>query len=1266
MGDENPIRTLGDYSKPSHEGYRNTIELPEGNNVVPLRSDTIREKRSVRLFQFSLRDQASNWLERLPAGSISTWEDLTTRFLAQFFPPGRTAKLRNDILMFQQHHGESLSEAWTRFKDLLQKVPHHGIDLWLQVQIFYDHVNPVTRRTIDQSAGGKLRDLNPEESWAILEDLALYDNESWNDPRDFAKPVKAIALPQDVPSTSDRRLIELENQVQRLMEAHLAPTQPTQVNKITTPCEICSGPHDTQNCMENPEQAFVEYASSRTDEAGGKWYTFKPEQNNLGDTYNPSWRSHPNLRWRQPQNSQNNFSNPPNRFQPNGLIPNRPFNNRPQNFNNQSNIEGLVSEFMASQDARLSKFEADFKQQQSEMTNKIDTVLKAITDRIAGTLPSDTVKNPKLVTHPVSSAHVDAPPPPPPLPQSQTPVVAQAPHTMSTIKLPILKKGEYDVWAMKMEHYLAHTDYPLWEVIQKGNGPVNVSTDTHGIMKVLPPKTAEETLARERERKARTTLLLALPEDHLAKFHKITDAKEMWEAIKSRFCGNKESKKNKSNDNRKRLGKKEESNALMNLDGGCVDWTSHSEDEQDNYTFMACNSSGSDTEVTSCSKECKESYVKLKKLYDEQREQLGDASIEIQAYTQALKKVEAQLVAHQQGQLCQMSARDKAGLGYGNQLNKGVLSYENEVFQSVFVSRTSETENSPVNDRYAEGMHAVPPPMTGIYIPSGPDKEIDDSQFTYGPKQSKPVNLMLGAVTLILVNPIVVKKHMNLCLNQLSMNPMMCKESSQREVRLVWNNVQRMNHQNQFVPKAVLTRTGKIPVNTVRTSGTNTVNTARASGAKGLTSPEQTATGKGISNPLMAVMVCQKPYGIQLTNVSRVNTPGSDENRLKLYDLMYIIVNILSCRIQRIPQSPTRRYPVHLEAPLSPDYVSGPEYPPLPEFVLEPVYSEFMPPEDDVLPAEEQPLPATVSPAVDSPDYVPESDHEEDPEEDDDEDPEEDPADYPTDRDDDEEEEPFRDKVDDEEEDKDDEEEEEHPAPADSVPPPVYRVMARISIRPQTPVSLPSDTEVARLLAIPNPPSSPLSLWSSPLPQIPSPLLPVSSPPPVSPTYPLGYRAAMIRLRAEAPFTSHSLPLPPPIILSRTRSNAPPSGTPPILPIPLPTSSPSLLLPSTDHGVDRLERDRRAHAHTALLMKREARLSRETWGRSMDASDLVHSEVMALRTQVVAQQSEIVALRVADRTQQAQLGQVTALQGQLGPASSPAQPEIPEEAGSSS
>ncbi|GJW99869.1 hypothetical protein Tco_0183783 [Tanacetum coccineum] len=156
---------------------------------------------------------------------------------------------------------------------------------------------------------------NPCDS-ALLEDLALYDFESWNDPRDFAKQVKAISLPQDVPSTSDHRLIELENQVQRLMEVNHDPKSSVQVNKITSSCEIYSSPHNTQYCMENPEQAFVDYASLCTDEAGGKWFTFKPEQNNLGDIYNPSWKSHPNLREEQeekgdPENINTDPPSPP-------------------------------------------------------------------------------------------------------------------------------------------------------------------------------------------------------------------------------------------------------------------------------------------------------------------------------------------------------------------------------------------------------------------------------------------------------------------------------------------------------------------------------------------------------------------------------------------------------------------------------------------------------------------------------------------------------------------------------------------------------------------------------------------------------------------------------------------------------------------------------------------------------------------------------------------------------------------------------------------
>ncbi|GJT96656.1 hypothetical protein Tco_1092174 [Tanacetum coccineum] len=291
-----------------------------------------------------------------------------------------------------------------------------------------------------------------------------------------------------------------------------------------------------------------------------------------------------------------------------------------------------------------------------------------------------------------------------------------------------------------------------------------------------------------------------------------------------------------------------------------------------------------------------------------------------------------------------------------------------------------------------------------------------------------------------------------------------------------------------------------------------------------------------------------------------------------------------------------------------------------------------------------------------------------------------------------------------------------------------------MSIRDQPPIPFLSEAEIDRLLAIPSPPPLPLSPF---------------------PTYPVGYRAAMIRLRAKTPSTSHPLP-----------SSTPPSGTPPLLP--LPTLSPPLLLPFTvysagvsevtlppwkrlcialglryevgesssaptarpiggyreDYGFDEmiegmpgelatdkrelgrrliefvttvrqdtneiyrrlddaqddrslmsgrlnmLYRDRRAHARTARLMETEARLSRE-------ASSTTHSKVTALRTTVLAQQAEIAGLRAADRTRQVQLvetltlirtlqTQVTVLQTQQGLASFPAQPDVPEDAGSSS
>ncbi|GJT26948.1 hypothetical protein Tco_0907223 [Tanacetum coccineum] len=175
-----------DYSRPSREGYRNTIEIPDGNNVVPLRSDTFRLVQN-GCSSYGLRSEDPN------------------------------QHLKDFLNLVDSLDFNVANKEMTRLIDsllgLTPKVPHHGIDLWLQLQIFYDHVNLATRRTINQAAGGKLRDKNAEESWALIEDLALYDNESWNEPRDFT-------------STSDYCLIKIENQVQRLMEAHLVPKPP--------------------------------------------------------------------------------------------------------------------------------------------------------------------------------------------------------------------------------------------------------------------------------------------------------------------------------------------------------------------------------------------------------------------------------------------------------------------------------------------------------------------------------------------------------------------------------------------------------------------------------------------------------------------------------------------------------------------------------------------------------------------------------------------------------------------------------------------------------------------------------------------------------------------------------------------------------------------------------------------------------------------------------------------------------------------------------
>ncbi|GJV07421.1 uncharacterized mitochondrial protein-like protein [Tanacetum coccineum] len=100
----------------------------------------------------------------------------------------------------------------------------------------------------------------------------------------------------------------------------------------------------------------------------------------------------------------------------------------------------------------------------------------------------------------------------------------------------------YDTWAMEMEHYLEYIDNEVWKVIQNGNSKKRVTKGKDGVYRILPPTTQAEQVADEKERK-QTLLLMAVPKDHLRRFHGMDDAKEIWAAIKTRFGGNANSKK---------------------------------------------------------------------------------------------------------------------------------------------------------------------------------------------------------------------------------------------------------------------------------------------------------------------------------------------------------------------------------------------------------------------------------------------------------------------------------------------------------------------------------------------------------------------------------------------------------------------------------------------------------------------------------------------------------------------------------------------------
>ncbi|GJX10382.1 ribonuclease H-like domain-containing protein [Tanacetum coccineum] len=304
----------------------------------------------------------------------------------------------------------------------------------------------------------------------------------------------------------------------------------------------------------------------------------------------------------------------------------------------------------------------------------------------------------------------------------------------------------------------------------------------------------------------------------------------------------------KAKDNGRRPGKQEEPKALVTLDGDGVDWTGHAEDEQENFDLMAYSNSGSDTE----------------------REQLGDVGIEIQAYTLALAKKLLAEAVKEKDELktklekwqnsskglnklldSQMSVKDKIGLGFSGQVKENEL-YD-EALMSVFDSHSSDIEDAPV----VETLESVPEPVViepkvvsqpkvwsdapiieeyesdsdDEYVIK-PSKEQEKPSFAFSPRVDKRDWNGLMSKKLGLGHEFTRKAcfvcgsfghlirdcdfHEKRMAKQVDLNKPKGKSTGQGENRPVWNNVQRLNHQNKFVPTTVLTRTGRFPVNTAR------------------------------------------------------------------------------------------------------------------------------------------------------------------------------------------------------------------------------------------------------------------------------------------------------------------------------------------------------------------------------------------------------------------------------------------------------------------
>jgi len=141
------------------------------SNFLRLSGTLKANQEAVRLylFPFSLGDRASAWFHSLEVGSITSWDQMRQAFLARFFSHSKTVQLMNQIT---QKDGESLYDAWERFKEMLRLCRDHGSEKWLLIHTFYNGLLYTTKIYVDAAAGGALMNKTYTGAYALIEDKA--------------------------------------------------------------------------------------------------------------------------------------------------------------------------------------------------------------------------------------------------------------------------------------------------------------------------------------------------------------------------------------------------------------------------------------------------------------------------------------------------------------------------------------------------------------------------------------------------------------------------------------------------------------------------------------------------------------------------------------------------------------------------------------------------------------------------------------------------------------------------------------------------------------------------------------------------------------------------------------------------------------------------------------------------------------------------------------------------------------------------------------